>query len=106
MMYHNPQAQVQVSGKRSVAFVIVRSVRQSCSQSPLLYILALEPLLRRLRDEKASPVLRGVPLAGCLSAKVSKFADDITVFVPPSGHKGGEEGGCEVRIDSRGQDQL
>ena len=48
--------------------------------SPLLYVLALEPLLRRLRDEGANPAPRGVPFAVPLTARVSAFADDITVF--------------------------
>ena len=81
MMYHNPQAVVQVNGRRSRVFAIERSVRPGCPLSPLLYVLALEPLLRRLRDEGANPALRGVPFAGPLSARVSAFADDITVFV-------------------------
>ena len=80
-MYHNPQAVVQVNGRRSRAFTIERSVRQGCPLSPLLYVLALEPLLRRLRDERTSPALRGVPFAGPLMARVSAFADDIRVFV-------------------------
>ena len=49
--------------------------------SPLLYVLALEPLLRRLRDEGACLVLCGVSLTGCVWARVSAYADDITVFV-------------------------
>ena len=49
--------------------------------SPLLYVLALEPLLRRLRDRTTNPALRGVPFAGPLTARVSAFTDDITVFV-------------------------
>ncbi len=57
MLYHNPQAVVQVNGRRSRAFEIERSVRQGCPLSPLLYVLVLEPLLRRLRDG-------GVPFAG------------------------------------------
>ena len=81
MMYHNPQAVVQVNGRRSGAFAIERSVRQGCPLSPLLYVLALEPLLHRLRDGGTSPALRGVPFAGPLTARVSAFADDITVFV-------------------------
>ena len=81
MMYHNPQAVVQVTGRHSRVFAIERSVRQGCPLSPLLYDLALEPLLRRLRDERTSPSLRGVPFAGLLSARVSASADDITVFV-------------------------
>ena len=80
-MYHNPQAVVQVNGKSLGAFAIKRSVRQDCPFSPLLYILAVEPLLRRVRDERARPALRGIPLAGRVQAMVSAYADDITVFV-------------------------
>ena len=41
----------------------------------------MEPLLCRLRDEGTNPALRSVPFAGLLTAKVSTFTDDITVFV-------------------------
>ena len=81
MMYHNPQAVVQVNGRRSRVFAIERSVRQGCPLFPLLYFLALEPLLRRLRDRTTNPALSGVPFAGLLTARVSAFADDIIVFV-------------------------
>ena len=81
ILYYNPQAVVQVNGRRSGAFAIERSVRQGCPLSPLLYVLALEPLLRRLRDRGARPALRGILLSGSVRAKISAFADDITVFV-------------------------
>ena len=81
MMYHNPQAVVQVNGRRSRSFAIECSVPQGCPRSPLLYVLALEPLLHRLRDEGTNPALRGIPFVGPLTAKVSAFADDISVFV-------------------------
>ena len=81
MMYHNPQAVVQVNGRRSGVIAIERSVQQGCPLSPLLYVLALEPLLRRLRDEGTSLALRGIPFIGRLAARVSAFADDVTVFV-------------------------
>ena len=81
MMYHNPQTVVQVNGRRSRAFAIERSVWLGCPLSPLLYVLALEPLLRRHRDERTNPALHGIPFASSLSARVSAFADDITVFV-------------------------
>ena len=51
MMYHKPQAVVQANRRRSRVFAIERSVRQGFPLSPLLYVLALEPLLRRLKDE-------------------------------------------------------
>ena len=81
MMYHNPQAVVQVNGRRSGVIAIERSVRQGCPLSPLLYVLALEALLRRLGDEGTSPALRGIPFVGRLAARVSAFADDVTVFI-------------------------
>ena len=61
--------------------MIKRSVRQGYPLSLLLYVLALEPLLRRLRDERAHPAIRGISLAGSVHAKISAYADDITVFV-------------------------
>ena len=81
MLYHNPQAMVQVNGKCSGAFAIERSVRQGCLLSPLLYVLALETLIRRLRDGGTHPALRRILLTGRVRAKISGFADDITVFV-------------------------
>ena len=59
MMYHNLQAMVQVNRKDSEAFAIERSVRQGCLLSPLLDVLALDPLIRRLRDEMANPAVLG-----------------------------------------------
>ena len=81
MMYHNPQAVLLVKGNHSEAFVIEQSVQQGCSLSPLFYVHALDPLVRRLRDEEASPALRRISFAGPLAANVSAYADDITVFV-------------------------
>ena len=72
---------MQVNGKCLEAFAIERSVRQGCPLSPLLYVLALEPLLRKLRGGAENLALRGIPFAGCPRAKVSAHADDITVFV-------------------------
>ena len=81
MMYHNPQAVLQVNGRRSGAIAIERLVRQGCPLSPLLSVLALEPLLHRLRDGGTSPALPSIPFVDRLAARVSAFADDITVFV-------------------------
>ena len=71
---------VQVNGKRSGSFTIKQSVRQGHLLSHLLYVLALELFIRKLRDEKANPALIGVPLVGRVRVRVCAFADDITVF--------------------------
>ena len=81
MIYYNPQAVVLVNGRRSRVIAIELWVRQGCPLPRLLYVLALEPLLRRLRDEGTNLALRGIPSAGPLTARVSAFADEITVFV-------------------------
>ena len=72
MMYHNPQAVVQVNGRHLRAFAIECSVRQGCPY--LLFPMS------SLWDEGTNPALRGVPFAGPLT-RVSALADDITVFV-------------------------
>ena len=72
---------MQVNGRRSRAFAIERSVRQSCPLSPLLYGLTLEPLLCRLRGERTRPALCGITLTSSVRAKISALADVLTVFV-------------------------
>ena len=106
MLYQNPQVVVQVNGRRSRAFAIERSVQQGCPLSSLLYVLALKPLLRRLTDERTRPAMRGITLTGSVREKISTFADDISLCVPPSRHNCGEEGGREVRKGSRCQGQF
>ena len=81
MLYHKPQAVLQMNGESSESFALKRSVRQGCTLLPLLYVLALEPLLRKLRDKKANPALRGVLFAGRVRTKVSGYSNNITVFV-------------------------
>ena len=80
ILYRSSQAEVQAKRKVSGSFAIERSVRHGYLLSPLLYTLALEPLLCRLRDEKSNPALIGVLLVGRVRTRVSAFADDITVF--------------------------
>ena len=81
ILYQSPTLVVQVNGKRSGVFPIERSVHQGCPLSPLLCVIALEPLLRRLREGWIRPVLREITVTGPMRAKVSAYADDITVVV-------------------------
>ena len=82
LLYKSPSSCVQVNGKRSRTFPITRSVRQGCPLSPLLYVLALEPLLRRLNEDGvANRAPRGEALTDVSRARASAYADDVSVFV-------------------------
>ena len=82
LLYASPGVMVEVNGVRSEPFTLTRSIRQGCPLSPMLYILALEPFLRRI---KANPVLRGLTLPGASEvARYTAFADDVSVLVTSS----------------------
>ena len=82
MMYHKPQVVVQVNGRHSETFAIERSVRQGSPLSPLLSSMSsLWSPCSVGSVMRGQMTLRGVPFAGPLTARVSAFADDITIFV-------------------------
>lgn len=74
ILYRALTAVVQVNEKHSKSFTISRSMHQG---SPLLYVLALELLFHKL----GSLVLYGITLPDGSRARVSTFANDITIFV-------------------------
>ena len=82
LLYASPGVMVEVNGVRSEPFTLTRSIRQGCPLSPMLYILVLEPFLRRI---KANPVLRGLTLPGTSEvARYTAYADDVSVLVTSS----------------------
>ena len=79
LLYTSPGVMVEVNGVSSEPFTLTRSIRQGCPLLPLLYILALEPFLRKL---KVKPALRGLTLP--LSSEVARYtayADYVSVLV-------------------------
>ncbi len=76
--YTDIKSSVICNGHISEPFSLSRGVRQGCPLSPLLYILALEPLGCALR---ADPNITGVKLPGGTEARVSMYADDTTLIL-------------------------
>jgi len=74
ILYKDISSAVIVNQHISRSFPVTRSVRQGCGLSPALYVLTLEPLLHKIRQ---NPNIKGVQLPGSSdSAKVTAFADD------------------------------
>ena len=59
-------------------FPVSRGVRQGCPLSPLLFVLAVEVLAHKIRQDK---LCRGIKLPHNQEAKLSQFADDTTFIV-------------------------
>ena len=79
LLYASPGVTVEVNGVRSEPFTLTRSIRQGYPLSPMFYILALEPFLRKL---KVNPVLRGLTLPGSSEvARYTAYADDVSCHV-------------------------
>lgn len=80
LLYTDCQSRVLVNNYLSAPFDICSGVRQGCSLSPLLFILAIEPLACALRQ---NPEIKGFPIPGSSGreAKVSLYMDDLTLFL-------------------------
>ena len=78
ILYNDITSSVKCCGMVSDEFSLSRGVRQGCPLSPLLYILALEPLGCAIRLYKN---IKGVKLPGGTEAKISMYADDTTLIL-------------------------
>lgn len=77
VLYRDVASILKINGGLAAPFAVQRGVRQGCSLSGMLYSLAIEPLLHKLRKEMA-----GVCFPGCPAAlKLTAYADDIMVLL-------------------------
>ena len=74
-LYKGANSAVMNNGHKLETFSIERSCRQGDCVSPYLFLIAIEPLLIRIRNE-----LPGINLYG-LTCKLFGFADDLQVWV-------------------------
>ncbi len=77
VLYNDIESVLRVNGGLCAPFKVCRGVRQGCSLSGILYTLAIEPLLNKLRR-----VLEGISLqAGTSTLCLSAYADDVVILV-------------------------
>ncbi len=76
-MYCEIESVIKINGSLCTPFKVQRGVRQGCPMSGILYVLAIEPLLFRLRN-----MLKGLTLPQCNTTfYLSAYADDVIVFI-------------------------
>ena len=78
LLYKKSKVQINVNGILTKDFKIDREVKQGCPLSSALYVIAISPLLYKIKHE---PRLQGVQLSTAKRLKISAYADDVTVFV-------------------------
>jgi len=77
VLYANIESILKINGGLSAPFKITRGIRQGCALSGMLYALAIEPLLVRIR---ANIDGWSIPQSEC-KIKLSAYADDIVVMI-------------------------
>ena len=77
VLYKGVQSSVLNGGFMTNYFEITRGVRQGCPLSPSLFILAVELLALKIRQ---NPNCEGIYLQNKQEVKISQFADDTTII--------------------------
>lgn len=68
-MYAAPKAHIHLPGALSDPFPLLKETRQGCPLSPLLFIIAMEPLTCKLIE---SQEMRGVTVGGGGETEIGK----------------------------------
>ena len=77
VLYNNSVASVTTNNILSKPFNLSRGTRQGCPLSPLLFVLAVEPLAIAIRNNQS---ITGIKIYNT-EHKIGLFADDIVVFL-------------------------
>lgn len=77
LLYQNPSTEVLTNNFISKSFNISRGCRQGSPLSPLLFLMAIEPLAIAIRKESD---IKGIEMFGS-EHKIALFADDVILFL-------------------------
>ena len=78
ILYNNVESGVMNAGFMTNYFKVSRGVRQGCPLSPLLFVLAVEMLALKIRQDQ---LCRGIEYPNGENAKISQFADDTALIL-------------------------
>ena len=79
LLYTDIYSMVLVNGFLTDPFPVLRSVRQGCSLSPLLYVLCIEPFACRIREDFH---IQGFKIGNSgAESRISMYADDCSFTV-------------------------
>ena len=87
LLYRDIKAYILINGYKSVMIKIARSVKQGDALSCALFILCMDPLMRKIeanREIESIPVPRSRYSNIAINGKVSGFADDVGLAVKNS----------------------
>ena len=79
VLYNNPLSRIINSGHLSQSFLLFRGVRQGCPLSPYLFLLVIETLAIKIRNNIN---IKGLSNYG-LESKILLYADDTIFFLSP-----------------------
>lgn len=77
LLYYNPMAAIITNGRCSPCFTLGRGTRQGCPLSPLLFAIAIEPLVESIRTH---PNIHGISV-NQKQHRISLYADDVLLFI-------------------------
>lgn len=72
---------ILINGSTSYSFRVERGLRQGCPLSPLLFLLFMEGLSRKIASKKSEGRLMGVKITNQCILTHLLFVDDILIFL-------------------------
>ena len=79
VLYENPCSRIINNGHITDTITLSKGVRQGCPLSAYLFILSIEMLAIRIRN---NPNIKGLAING-LESKASFYADDASFYIEP-----------------------